>query len=143
MAKQMELQEDDVKKILSGKFSLQDFYDQISSMEKMGPLEQVLEMIPGMRGAVPGKVLETQQKNLKKWKYIMDSMTKKERGGEVDIHSSRIKRIAKSSGTNETDVRELLKQYKKGKKVIRKLGGMKGMKRGNMMKMVKKLGIKV
>ena len=70
-------------------------------------------------------------------------MTKKERGGDEEIHSSRIKRIAKGSGTNESDVRELLKQYKQSKKMIKKLGGVKGMKRGNLAKMAKKFGLKI
>ncbi len=142
-AKEAEFKEEDVEKILSGKFSLQDFYNQISGMEKMGPLDQVLDMIPGMKHAVPENLVEVQKEKLKKYKYIIDSMTKKEREGEVDIHSSRIKRIAKGSGTSESEVRGLLKQYKQSKKMIKKLGGMKGMKRGNLAKMAKKLGIKV
>ena len=142
-AKEAEFKEEDAEKIMSGKFSLQDFYNQISGMEKMGPLDQVLDMIPGMKHAVPENLIETQKGKLKKYKYIIDSMSKKEREGEVDIHSSRIKRIAKGSGTSESDVRGLLKQYKQSKKMIKKLGGMKGMKRGNLAKMAKKLGIKI
>ena len=142
-AKEAEFKEEDAEKILSGKFSLQDFYNQISGMEKMGPLDQILDMIPGMKHAVPENLVEVQKEKLKKYKYIIDSMSKKEREGEVDIHSSRIKRIAKGSGTSESEVRELLKQYKQSKKMIKKLGGMKGMKRGNLAKMAKKLGIKI
>jgi len=142
-SKEAEFKEEDAEKILSGKFSLQDFYNQISGMEKMGPLDQILDMIPGMKHAVPENLVEVQKEKLKKYKYIIDSMSKKEREGEVDIHSSRIKRIAKGSGTSESEVRELLKQYKQSKKMIKKLGGMKGMKRGNLAKMAKKLGIKI
>ncbi len=142
-AKDAEFKEEDMQKILSGKFSLQDFYDQISGMDKMGPLDQVMDMIPGMGHMVPDDMIKTQKKKMKKWKYIMDSMTKKEREGEDDIHASRIKRIAKGSGTQESDVRELLKQYRQSKKMIKKLGGMKGMKRGNLAKMAKKLGMKL
>jgi len=142
-AKEAEFKEEDAEKIMSGKFTLQDFYNQISGMEKMGPLDQVLDMIPGMKHAVPENLVEVQKEKLKKYKYIIDSMSKKEREGEVDIHSSRIKRIAKGSGTSESEVRGLLKQYKQSKKMMKKLGGMKGLKRGNLSKMAKKLGIKI
>ncbi|PIV68267.1 MAG: hypothetical protein COS07_04570 [Candidatus Aenigmarchaeota archaeon CG01_land_8_20_14_3_00_37_9] len=84
-----------------------------------------------------------QKGKLKKYKYIIDSMTKEERKGEDEIHSSRIKRVAKGAGVNESEVREMLKQYKQSKKMIKKLGGVKGMKRGNLAKMAKKLGIKM
>ena len=142
-AKELEFKQEDVDKIMSGKFSLQDFYNQISGMEKMGPLDQVMDMIPGMKHMVPETMVEVQKGKMKKYKFIMDSMTKQEKEGEADIHSSRIKRIAKGSGTKESDVRELLKQYKQSKKMIKKLGGAKGMKRGNLAKMAKKLGIKI
>jgi signal recognition particle subunit SRP54 len=142
-AKQLEFQQEDVEKIMSGKFSLQEFYNQIAGIEKMGPLDQVMDMIPGMGHAVPEDLLKVQKGKMKKWKYIMDSMTQEEREGEVDIHKSRMDRIAKGSGTTDNDVRELLKQYKQSKKMIKKLGGLKGMKRGNLAKMAKKLGIKM
>ncbi|NCS70623.1 MAG: signal recognition particle protein [Candidatus Aenigmarchaeota archaeon CG_4_10_14_0_8_um_filter_37_24] len=142
-AKEAEFKEEDVEKIMSGKFSLQDFYDQISGMQKMGPLDQVLDMIPGMKNAIPENLIEIQKGKLKKYKYIIDSMTKEERKGEDEIHSSRIKRVAKGAGVNESEVREMLKQYKQSKKMIKKLGGVKGMKRGNLAKMAKKLGIKM
>jgi len=141
--KEAEFNEEDAEKIMSGKFSLQDFYNQISGMEKMGPLDQVLDMIPGMKHLVPENLIEVQKGKMVKYKCIIDSMTKKERGGDEEIHSSRIKRIAKGSGTNESDVRELLKQYKQSKKMIKKLGGVKGMKRGNLAKMAKKFGLKI
>lgn len=142
-AKEAEFKKEDMDKILSGKFSLQDFYNQIAGMQKMGPLDQVLDMMPGMKHVIPENLVEVQKEKLKKYKYIMDSMTKKEKEGDVDIHASRIKRIAKGSGTKESEVRELLKQYKQSKKLIKKLGGMKGMKRGNLAKMMKKFGVKV
>lgn len=142
-AKELEIKPEDAEKLLSGKFSLQDFYDQISGMQKMGPLDQILDMIPGLGHMVPENLVEVQKEKLKKYKFIMDSMSKKEKQGEVDITASRIKRIAKGSGTSEGEVKELLKQYKQSQKLIRKIGGVKGMKRGNLAKIAKKFGIKV
>jgi len=142
-ARELDFQEEDIEKIMSGKFNLQDFYNQISGMDKMGPLDQVVEMIPGMGHMIPDNLIQVQKEKMSKYKYIMDSMTKEEKLGEADIHSSRIKRIAKGSGTNDSEVRDLLRQYKQSKKMIKKLGGMKGMKRGNLAKMAKKLGLKL
>jgi len=140
--KEAEFKEEDVAKIMSGKFSLQDFYDQISGVQKMGSFNEVLNMIPGGY-SIPEEMLVVQEEKLKKYKHIMNSMTKKERKNADLIHSSRIKRIAKGSGTSQRDVRDLLKHYKQTKKLIKKIGGMKGMKRGMMKKLAKKFGIKM
>jgi signal recognition particle subunit SRP54 len=70
-------------------------------------------------------------------------MTPEEKENADLIHASRIKRISKGAGVTEKDVRDLLKQYKQSKKLIRKFGGMKGMKRGALMKIAKRLGIKI
>lgn len=141
--KEAEFKEEDVEKILSGKFTLKEFYDQISGVQKMGSLGSIMDMIPGLGHAVPEDLLQVQEEKLKKYKYIMNSMTKGERENADLIHASRIKRIAKGAGVSEKDVRDLLKQYKQSKKLIKKMGGMKGMKRGHLMKIAKRLGIKV
>jgi len=140
--KEAEFKEDDVEKLMSGKFTLQDFYNQISSMQKMGPLNKVMDMIPGLGYSIPEDMLQVQEEKLKKYKYLIDSMTKKERENPDSIHSSRIQRIARGSGTNQKDVRDLLKQYNQSKKMIKQIGGAKGMKRGTMKNFAKKLGIK-
>jgi len=141
-AKEAELKEEDVEKFLSGRFTLQDFYEQIGGMQKMGSLSSVMDMIPGLGHAVPEDMLVIQEEKLKKYKYIIDSMTKEEKKNADLIHSSRIKRIAKGSGTSEKDVRDLLKQYKQTKKLMKKMGGVKGMKRGALKKIAKKFGLK-
>jgi signal recognition particle subunit SRP54 len=69
-------------------------------------------------------------------------MTKQEREDADLIHSSRINRIAKGSGTTQKDVRDLLKQYKQSKKMMKKVGGVKGLKRGSMKKLAKRFGFK-
>jgi len=140
--KEAEFKEEDVEKIMSGKFTLQDFYNQISSVQKMGPLSKVMDMIPGLGYSIPEDMLQVQEEKLKKYKYIIDSMTKKERENPDLIHSSRIQRIARGSGTNQKDVRDLLKQYAQSKKLIKQVGGVKGMKRGMMKDLAKKFGMK-
>ena len=140
--KEAELKEEDVEKFLSGRFTLQDFYEQISGMQKMGSLSSVIDMIPGLGHAVPEDMLVVQEEKLKKYKYIIDSMTKEEKKNADLIHSSRIKRIAKGSGTSQKDVRDLIKQYKQSKKLMKKMGGIKGMKRGALKKLAKKFGLK-
>jgi len=139
----LEVEEEDVKKMLSGDFTLGDFYNQIANVQKMGPLDQVMEMIPGMGNMVPKDMLDTQKEKMQKYKYILDSMTKEEKQDKVSLHASRIERIAKGSGTNESEVRDLLSQYRKSKKMMKKFGGMKGLKRGNLKKMAKRLGLKI
>jgi len=141
-AKETELKEEDVEKFLSGRFTLQDFYEQIGGMQKMGPLSNVMDMIPGLGHAIPEDVLVVQEEKMKKYKYIIDSMTKEERKDVDLIHSSRINRIAKGSGTSQKDVRDLVKQYNQTKKLMKKMGGVKGMKRGTLKDIAKKFGLK-
>lgn len=140
--KETEIKEDDIKKFVSGKFTLKDFYNQISGMQKMGPLSGLMEMIPGLSYTLPENLLQIQEEKLKKFKYIIDSMTKEEREKPEIIHASRIKRIAKGSGVSEKDVRDLLKQYELSKKMIKKVGGMGGIKRGQLAKLAKRFGLK-
>jgi signal recognition particle subunit SRP54 len=142
-AKEVEFKEEDVEKLVSGKFTLKDFYNQISGMQKMGPLNNIMEMIPGLGQAVPENLLNVQEEKLKKFKFIYDSMTEEERENADIVHASRIKRIAKGAGVSEKDVRDLLKQFELSKKMIKKMGGMKGIKRGELRKLAKKLGLKI
>ncbi|MBU5688035.1 MAG: signal recognition particle receptor subunit alpha [Candidatus Aenigmarchaeota archaeon] len=140
--KESELKEEDAKRIISGKFTLKDFYDQIAGMQKMGPLSGIMEMIPGLSTTLPEEIVHMQEEKLKKYKYIIDSMTKEERENPEIIHASRVKRIAKGAGVQEKDVRDLLKQYELTKKVIKKVGGTASLKRGQLAKLAKKFGLK-
>jgi signal recognition particle subunit SRP54 len=127
------------KKVIKGKgLSLQDLYDQMEAMQKMGPLSQVMGMIPGMGGAVPKDALKGQEKKMKIWKYIMDSMTKEEKENPELMNASRIDRIAKGSGRNEKDIRGLLKQYKMMKKMMKSMGSPQKLKQ--LQKMMKGKG---
>ncbi|MBS3177007.1 signal recognition particle protein Srp54 [Candidatus Woesearchaeota archaeon] len=114
--------EDLSKKFLKGEFTLLDLYDQMQAMKKMGPLTKIMEMIPGMgQLKLPKEVLETQEGKLENWKHLMNSCTKTELEDPEIIDNSRMERIAKGSGRNVGEVRELLKQYKQAKKMAKML----------------------
>ncbi len=130
--------EKSAKAIASGKFTMAEFFEQLEAMQKMGPLKSVLDSIPGF-GAMKmpkGFDLGKQEGKMKKWKYVIQSMTKKEKENPELIDGSRIKRIAKGSGTAEAEVRELLKAFEQSKKVMKMVSG--GSKRGMMGKMMKR-----
>ncbi len=128
--------EDLGKKFLKGEFNLVDLYEQMQAMSKMGPLGKVVEMIPGFgQLKLPKDMLQVQEGKLKKWRFIMDSCTKKELEDPDSIDRNRIERIAKGSGTTPAGVRELLKQYKQSKKMVKFLKPGKGK---DMQKMMKK-----
>ena len=125
------------EKFVKGEFNLIDLYHQMEAMSKMGPLGKVMEMIPGLGSLeMPKDLLKVQEGKLKKWKYVIDSCRKEELENPDLIERSRIERIAKGSGTTSKEVRELLKQYRLGKKVMKTVGG-KAMKTKDINKLVK------
>jgi signal recognition particle subunit SRP54 len=129
------------EKIAAGRFTLVDFCEQIQSIQQMGPLTQMIEMIPGLgRMKIPTQALEIQEARMSKWKYIIDSMTPEERAGEETIDANRVVRIARGSGTTESEVRELLKNYNQVKKLMRMAGGKK-FKRGPFAQLARQLGM--
>jgi signal recognition particle subunit SRP54 len=122
------------RKIRQDEFTLEDFRDQLRTIKKMGPLEQILGMLPGMGGlkemtAARGQV---DDKQLGRVEAIINGMTPKERRNHQLINGSRRKRIAKGSGTSVEEVNRLLKQFVQMKKMLKQLGGMAGIgkKRG-------------
>ena len=121
------------EKLQKGELSLIDLYEQMQAMKKMGPLSKVLEMIPGFgQIKMPKEMLEVQEGKLEKWKFIIDSCSRKELENPDIIDGKRAERIAKGAGVNVSDVRDLLKQYKQSKKI------MKMMKGGNPEALMKK-----
>ena len=127
------------KKLLKGEFNLVDLHSQMEAMSKMGPLGKIMEMIPGMgQLQIPKEALQGQEEKLKKWKFIMNSMTKYELENPDEINNTRVERIAKGAGVSTGEVRDLLKQYKNSKKMIKMMKGAKGMEQ-----MMKKMGGKV
>jgi len=116
--------EDLGKKFLKGEFNFLDLYEQMSAMSKMGPLSKVVEMIPGMGGLkIPKEMLEGQEDKMKRWKFILNSCTKEELEDPEIITSLRVDRIAKGSGSTTHEVRELLKQYRQAKKMMKVVKG--------------------
>lgn len=142
-AKEANIPKESAQKIIEGKFTLQEFMEQIESMGKMGPLTKVMGMIPGVGSRIPQQVLEQQENKMKTYKYIIQSMTKKEREDPSIITVSRIKRIAKGSGRTEAEVRELLNQYNMMKKMMKQFGGAAGLQRGQLKDLAKQFGFKL
>jgi signal recognition particle subunit SRP54 len=99
------------KAILSGKFTLTDMYDQFEAVRGMGPFRKIFKMLPGMSYDVPEEMLSTAEGRLEKWRVIIQSMRPVERDNPKILNSSRVRRVARGSGTSEKDVKELLKQY--------------------------------
>ncbi len=141
-AKDVGISPDEAKKIMEGEFTLNEFFSQIKSMQKMGSLSKVMEMIPGASGLkIPKGFMDVQEGKMKRWEHIIKSMTPDEKKEPDVIKAARIRRIAKGSGTSESDVRGLIKHYKQVKKVIRMTKGGKGFKRGPLARFAKQFGM--
>ena len=109
-----------------GKFTLLDLYSQLEQMNKMGSIDKLMGMIPGMSTAkIPKNILEKQESKMKHWKNAISSMTEEEiENPEIlEKQTSRIQRIAKGSSTTTTELRELLKQYKMLKEMMKVQSG--------------------
>ena len=118
-----------VRKIRRSEFSLEDYRDQMRQLRKLGPLDQVLSMMPGM-GSLKGVDVERGEEELRRSIAIIDSMTVKERLEPSVINGSRRKRIARGSGNTVQDVNRLLRQFAQTRKLMKGLGaGPKAMKR--------------
>ena len=111
------------KKMRTSQFNFDDFLDQLEQMKSMGPLDELLGMIPGMNSKAL-KGLNVDNNDLSRIEAIIKSMTKKERDNPDVIDSSRRKRIAMGSGTNVQEVNKLLKQFKETKKMMKKFTDM-------------------
>ena len=114
------------KAILSGKFTLTDMYEQFEAMKKMGPFRKVLTMLPGMSNKVPDDMLNTAEDRLEKWRVIIQSMRTDEKENPKNFSSTRIKRVARGSGTSEKEVKELLKQYVMMRRMLKMFKRKKG-----------------
>ncbi len=111
------------RKLRRSEFSLEDYRDQLRQVFKMGPLDQVLAMIPGLGGQVKDVDTAAGEKEMRRAVAIIDSMTPHERRDHSVINGSRRKRIARGSGTAVEDVNRLLKQYAQARKLMKSLGG--------------------
>ncbi len=119
------------KRIKEDTFTLEDFRDQLRQVKKLGSLEQILSMLPGMANLKQMKNLKVDEHELVRVEAIINSMTREERRNHTIINASRRRRIAKGSGTSIQDVNRLLKNYAQAKKMMRQLtgGGRKGKKK--------------
>jgi len=118
------------EKIRSNEFTLDDFRDQLKTIRKMGPLEQIMGMIPGMGNLKALAENKPDEKQMARVEAIIGSMTPEERRKQHIINGSRRKRIAKGSGTTVEEVNRLLKQFVQMQKMLKSLGGMAGMAGG-------------
>ena len=110
-----------MKAFLSGKFTLTDMYEQFEAMKGMGPFKRILKMLPGMSYNIPDDKIDLAEDRLEKWRVIIQSMTPNERDDPKTFNASRIKRVARGSGTSEKEIKELLQQYGMMKKMIKTL----------------------
>ena len=121
------------KKMKKGNFDFEDFLSQLQQMKKMGPIGDLLGMIPGLGNQKALKDVQVDEKEFVRLEAIIQSMTLKERRDPNLINGSRKKRIAAGSGTSVQEVNKLLKQFEQTKKLMKQFSGMdKRMKRGGM-----------
>lgn len=120
------------ERLASGEFTLEDFRDQMKQVKKMGPLGQVMEMIPGM-GKMAGQIDQGQlDKGLGRIEAMINSMTRYERRNPQILNASRKRRIASGSGTSVQEINQLLKQFRDVQKLMKQFGSGKGRGLPNM-----------
>jgi signal recognition particle subunit SRP54 len=122
----------DAERLLAGEFSLEDFASQLRQVRKMGPIAQVLEMLPGGMGQLARQIdPKDAEKQLKLTEAIINSMTPKERRHPDVLNASRRRRIATGSGTEVQDVNRLIKQFHEARRLFKniKKSGMRGLPR--------------
>ncbi len=110
------------QKLSRSEFSLDDFRDQLAQVRRLGPLDSVLSMIPGL-GSLKGFDADQGERDLRRSQAILDSMTLEERREPSILNGSRRKRIARGSGTRVEDVNRLIKQYVQTRKLMKTVGG--------------------
>ena len=124
-----------MKRISSGKMNMEDFYYQLEEVKKAGSFQGLLENMPGLSGMVKEDQLDKMEDRIETWRYIIQSMNQDEKSDPDILNASRIKRIARGSGWSEHDVKELMKNYKNSKNM------MKASKGRQMQGFLRKLGI--
>jgi signal recognition particle subunit SRP54 len=116
------------EKLKKNNFTLEDFLEQMQALKKMGPLGGLLEMIPGLGGAAKQAQQAVDRGELKRTEAIIRSMTIQERRDPNVLNASRRRRIARGSGTSLPEVNRLIKQFAEMQKMMRQMGGGKGMR---------------
>ncbi|MGH8884273.1 MAG: signal recognition particle protein [Egibacteraceae bacterium] len=118
--------EDAAEKLLKAEFTLEDFLAQMQQMRKMGPLQGLLGMLPGVGRAL--KDVDIDDHQVKQVEAVIQSMTLEERRNPALLNGSRKKRVARGSGRSAQEVNELLRSFAEMRKMMRQLGGAKGLK---------------
>ena len=130
----------DPEDLMDGEFTLHDMRKQMNAMNKMGPLDQVMDMIPGLGGGLmdqlPDDAMDVTQDRMRNFEVVMDAMTEDELRNPRSVGKSQVKRIARGSGQGEETVRELLEQHKM---MARMLKQFQGMGDGDMQRMMKQM----
>jgi signal recognition particle subunit SRP54 len=112
--------EKQIKRMMSGKLTMNDFLLQIESVKKMGSLRKIIEALPGFSQAnLQSENIEEIEGKMKYWRAMIQGMTPKERDDPDLLNSQRIKRIAKGTGVAEREVKDLLNRYKQAKSVMK------------------------
>jgi len=117
------------KKMKENTFDMNDLLEQMQALQKLGPLKQIMGMLPGVGNQLKDADLDAGESQLKKTECIIYSMTKKEREKPSIINPPRKRRIAAGSGTSVEDVNKLLKQFEQMQKMMKQFGGAKGKKK--------------
>jgi signal recognition particle subunit SRP54 len=128
----------DINAMMRGRFTLRDMYKQLEAVNKMGPLKQIMSMLPMGNMELPGEVYDVTSTKMLRYRVIMDSMTAQELDDPSLISSSRIQRVAMGAGATPDEVRELLKYYKMMKRALKGVRGGSG--KFNMQRLMKKFG---
>ncbi len=128
----------DPEDMLEGQFTLKDLQKQMEAMNRMGPLDQVMDMIPGLGGSIqdqlPDDAMDVTEERMRDFEVIMDSMTEEEMENPRVIGASRTRRISRGSGKPEDRVRELLEQHKMMERTLNQFQGMGDADMERMMK---------
>ena len=128
------------QKLVKGEFDLEDFRDQLQQLKQMGPVSQLLDMIPGMSKLTAGVSPDVTDKQMKVIEAIINSMTPGERRNPRIISGSRKRRIARGSGTSVMEVNELLSQFRQMQRMMKQLTGAGKRGRGGMRGLMGMLG---
>lgn len=114
------------KRLEENKFDLNDLLEQMRAIQRMGPLKQVIGMLPGIGSQIKDEQLDQGEVQLRRIESMIQSMTKDEKAKPAIINPSRKRRIAAGSGTKVEDVNRLLRQFEQMQKMMKQLGGKKG-----------------
>ena len=124
MAKGLEMQADEnqAKRVLSGKMTIEDFYAQMEQVSKIG-FRNVIDNMPGLSGMVKEDQLDAMQERMEKWRFIIQSMTKEEKKDPDLVNEARRKRIARGAGMPEGEIKHMIQQYNNSKTMMKQSKG--------------------